>query len=44
MFVVEWLAKVFFGNPLLILLIAVAVWSFVASVRRIGPTEVGLVT
>jgi len=44
MFVVEWLAKLFFANPLLIVLIAVAVWSFVSSLRRIGPTEVGLVT
>jgi hypothetical protein len=44
MFVVEWLAKVFFSNPLLVLVIAAAVWSFVASLRRIGPTEVGLVT
>jgi hypothetical protein len=44
MFVVEWLAKLFFANPLLIVLIAVAVWSFVASLRRIGPTEIGLVT
>ena len=44
MFVVEWLAKLFFANPLLIGLIAVAVWSFVSSLRRIGPTEVGLVT
>jgi len=44
MFVVEWLAKVFFTNPPLILLIAAAVWSFIASLRRIGPTEVGLVT
>jgi hypothetical protein len=44
MFVVEWLAKVFFAFPLLLLLIATAVWSFIASLRRIGPTEVGLVT
>ena len=44
MFVVERLAKLFFANPLLILLIAAAVWSFIASLRRIGPTEVGLVT
>jgi len=44
MFVVEWLAKVFFSNPLLVLVIAAAVWSFVASLRKIGPTEVGLVT
>ncbi|HEU0367570.1 MAG TPA: SPFH domain-containing protein [Candidatus Acidoferrum sp.] len=44
MFVVEWLAKLFFANPLLIGLTAVAVWSFVSSLRRIGPTEVGLVT
>jgi hypothetical protein len=44
MFIVEWLAKVFFGNPLLILLLAAAAWSFLASLRRIGPTEVGLVT
>ena len=44
MFVVEWLAKLFFANPLLILLTAAAVWSFVSSLRRIGPTEVGLVT
>jgi hypothetical protein len=44
MFVVEWLAKLFFAYPLLIILIAVVVWSFVVSLRRIGPTEVGLVT
>src|SRR5262249_12471207 len=44
MFVVEWLARVFFAFPLLIVLIGVALWSFVASLRRIGPTEVGLVT
>ena len=41
---VESLAKVFFAFPLLILLLALAVWSFIASLRRIGPTEVGLVT
>jgi hypothetical protein len=44
MFVVEWLAKLFFAYPLLVLLIAVAAWCFLASLRRIGPTEVGLVT
>src|SRR5215510_6615695 len=44
MFVVDSLAKVFFAFPLLMVLILVAMWSFVASLRRIGPTEVGLVT
>src|SRR5262245_6261060 len=44
MVLIEWLAKLFFTYPLLILLIGVAVWSFLASLRRIGPTEVGLVT
>src|SRR5215475_558310 len=44
MSIVESVAKLFFTNPLLVLLIAAAVWSFVASLRRIGPTEVGLVT
>src|SRR5215467_16363447 len=41
---VESLAKVFFAFPLLIVVLGLAVWSDIASLRRIGPTEVGLVT
>src|SRR5215472_5924787 len=44
MFVVESLGKLFFAYPLLMVLLVLAVWSFIASLRRIGPTEVGLVT
>jgi len=44
MFLVESLGKVFFAFPLLMVLLALAAWSFIASLRRIGPTEVGLVT
>ena len=44
MFVVESLGKLFFAFPLLMVLLLLAVWSFIASLRRIGPTEVGLVT
>ena len=44
MSVVESLGKVFFAFPLLMVLLVLAVWSFIASLRRIGPTEVGLVT
>src|SRR5215813_7764143 len=44
MFLVESLGKLFFAFPLLMVLLLLAVWSFIASLRRIGPTEVGLVT
>src|SRR5215470_4605946 len=44
MFVLEALLQLFLTYPVLTLAVALAVWSFVASLRRIGPTEVGLVT
>src|SRR5215471_8231878 len=44
MFVLESLLKLFFEYPLLALLLAAAAISFICSLRKIGPTEVGLVT
>jgi hypothetical protein len=44
MFVVESLLKLFFDYPLLVLLVGAAAISFICSLRKIGPTEVGLVT
>ena len=44
MFVLESLLKLFLTYPVVTIVVALAVWSFVASLRKIGPTEVGLVT
>jgi hypothetical protein len=44
MFLLEWLLKLFYAYPLLIVGILLAAWSISLSLHKIGPTEVGLVT